>query len=135
MQDLIVLLCNGLIFLNKIEVENEKQPLVLTGLDTYYRNEFTDIYDSNEVYKGKWNWWAFLFSFIWLFYKGAWGYGIAYITIFIAMDKFLDPMSTNAIFPLANGILTLIMLLLVGYRGNWIFYNVKINKSQYPKTF
>src|SRR5438105_1794459 len=39
-------------------------------LPEYYRKEFQKIYKSNERYKGKWNWAAFLFGLIWGITKG-----------------------------------------------------------------
>lgn len=32
------------------------------GIDYYYQQEFEEIQKSNEDYKGKWNWYAFLFT-------------------------------------------------------------------------
>jgi hypothetical protein len=55
---------------------NQKPALDLGGLDNYYQEEFKKIYESNESYKGKWNWFSFLFSWIWCFTKGCWAYAL-----------------------------------------------------------
>ena len=45
---------------------------VFPELSLYYRDEFDKIYESNEKYKGKWNWAAFFFGPIWALTKGVW---------------------------------------------------------------
>jgi len=52
-------------------MENQNHPNDQTGLDNYYQEEFRKIRDSNESYKGKWNWWAFIFAGIWGLFKGS----------------------------------------------------------------
>ncbi len=50
-------------------MQKENHPLNLTGLNDYYQEEFKKIYESNETYKGKRNWWAFFFTAIWCLIK------------------------------------------------------------------
>ncbi len=54
--------------------ENEKQRenYEFQDVKPYYQNEFQRILDSNEAYKGKWNWCAFLFGPWWALSKGLW---------------------------------------------------------------
>lgn len=96
----------------------------LDGLDSYYQNEFTKIHQSNGSYKGAFNFYSFFFSWLWLFTKGCWMMG-------------LIVMAASAINVLKNGhstaiILSLVFAILCGIRGNWIYYNVKINNKQFP---
>lgn len=37
-----------------------------SALDPYYQDEFRRIYESKEMYKGRWNWAAFFFGPIWM---------------------------------------------------------------------
>lgn len=82
-------------------------------LSEYYQQEFEKISDTNETYKGKWNWAAFFFSFLWAFSKGLWLPAI--ITV---VGSFLT-----------QGIFALICSIIFGIRGNYMFYN-KIVKGE-----
>ena len=68
-------------------METEKLPLDLKGLDGYYQEEFKRIYDSNESYKGKWNWWAFFFTGIWCITKSCWLFAVI---IFLTYSGIID---------------------------------------------
>ncbi len=96
----------------------------LSMLDKYYQAEFKKIIESGEKYKGKWNWYSFLFSWIWCFSKGCWGYGI--LTLVATIFSFGAP-----IYPIVVVLIALIM----GFRGTWIYYNVKMKSKQIPKSF
>ncbi|MBK9983301.1 MAG: DUF2628 domain-containing protein [Saprospiraceae bacterium] len=63
-------------------MENLNQPIDLTDIDKYYQDQFTLIQNSNGSYKGKWNWWAFFFTWIWCFTKGCWLFGIITLLTF-----------------------------------------------------
>lgn len=89
-------------------------------LPYYYQQEFQKIFESNEIYKGKWNWPAFLFTWIWAFSKGAWG--IALVMLFIGI-----PLSM-----LTFGIFGLIMAITMGIKGNYFYYNVFVKGKQNP---
>lgn len=95
----------------------------LNSLDSYYQQEFKKIIESNETYKGKWNWYAFFFTNLWLLTKRAWIYAII-ITLSVVLTTSFK-------------IYILIVLgwcLLMGWRGTWIYYNVKIKKKQFMKS-
>ena len=88
-----------------------------------YRAEFRKIYESNETYKGKWNWWAFLFSWIWCFASGCWVYGLIILL--------------SLILTYGNGVYLLLALgwsIILGIRGTWLTYNVKVKQKQFPKS-
>ncbi len=52
---------------------NQTQKKVnFSGLSRYYQGEFTKISESNEAYRGKWNWAAFFFCPLWALTKGVW---------------------------------------------------------------
>jgi hypothetical protein len=89
------------------------------GLDPYYQEEFSKISQSNEAYKGKWNWAAFLFGAIWALTKGLWGIAIAAVLISIV----------------TWGVGGLIFGFYFGARGNWMYYNLIIKQKQLLNTF
>lgn len=102
----------------------EQTPSIdLSSYDTYYQTEFRKIIESNETYKGKWNWFAFLFSWIWLFTKGAWGMALIILgTIILTFGSKIYPF------------LMILWAIQCGRRGTWIYYHVKIKNKQMPKS-
>jgi hypothetical protein len=96
-------------------------PINLVNLDPYYQEEFKKITSSNETYKGKWNWWAFLFSWVWCFTKGLWAYALL---LFI---PYLILIVTS--FPLSQ-IYALVWLIILGLKGTWFYYNLKLKGKQ-----
>ena len=110
-------------------MENEKPPLDLTGLGPYYQDEFKKIYESDENYKGKWNWWPFLFAWPWCVIKGCWGFAVMIILTFSVFEYKMDVQ--DKAFGIAV-VLNLAWAIIMGRRGNWIYYNVKIKKKQFP---
>ncbi len=102
---------------------NSSAPIDLSGLSSYWVGEFTKIRESKEIYKGEWNTWAFLFGSLWFFVKGAWAMGIIYA---VAGYFILDIEN-----PFIGLTLYLIFLLYPGFKGNWIYYKVKIKKEQF----
>ncbi len=93
-------------------------------LDPYYQEEFGKISGSNEKYKGKWNWCAFFFSWIWALTKGLWG--LALITLVIEGTIFAIPGQSS--------VLNLAVAILWGIRGNYFYYNLYTNDKQFPDT-
>jgi len=93
------------------------------GVDEYYHKQFVKIRDSNEAYKGKWNWYAFLFSWIWLFTKGAWGYAL------IMIGSLVLTFGSNFYLFVSIG-----WAIISGFRGTYIYYNVKVKDKQMPKS-
>lgn len=98
-------------------------PIDLSSYDSYYQNEFRKIIESNETYKGKWNWFAFLFSWIWLFTKGIWGYAL------IILGTLILTFGSQIYIFLGLG-----WAIIMGLRGTWLMYNVKIKQKQMPKS-
>ncbi len=111
-------------------MENLNQPINLTGIDKYYQEEFTKIQDSNGSYKGKWNWWAFFFTWIWCFTKSCWLFGI--ITMLAFSITFYQLQLTPGVHINFGFSSNIIWCLLLGWRGTWIYYNVKMLKKQFP---
>jgi len=108
----------------------QHQPLDLAGLDEYYQAEFTKIHESNGAYKGKWNWWAFFLTWIWCFHKGCWLIGIlSMLTLSVVLYRYELSPGVNLGINASTGIL---WNLLLGWRGTWIYYNVKNFKKQFP---
>jgi hypothetical protein len=86
------------------------------GLSNYYIEEFKKIHESNEQYKGKFNWTAFFFGSFWSLIKGLW---------------------LSAIVSLGIGIFTgglgfIIYWFIFGFRGNYIYYNYVVKNKQIP---
>ena len=90
--------------------------------DFYYRAEFEKIMNSNETYKGKFNWWAFFFNWIWCFTKGLWQLGLAILVVSMIANFFL-PFGVS-------GILGLGVAIFSGMRGTYFFYNHKMKNQQ-----
>lgn len=90
--------------------------------DFYYRSEFERILNSKETYKGKWNWWAFFFSWVWCFTKGLWQYGLLVLVISFAMKYFLPYEVTSGF--------ALVVAIIFGSRGTWFYYNFKMKNKQ-----
>ncbi len=97
-------------------------PIDLSKYDKYYQEEFRKIIESGEKYKGKWNWYSFLLGTIWCFYKGCWAYGAI---IFISLV-----LTYGGIY----WILCIGWSIILGLRGTWLLYNVKIKLKQFPKS-
>jgi hypothetical protein len=108
-------------------METQNQSLELSGLDAYYQEEFRKIHESNETYKGRWNWWAFFFTGIWCLLKGCW---VLAIIIFLTYSilQFRYQISEHVFIGL--GIPALFWSLIMGWRGTWFYYNAKVKKKQ-----
>ena len=84
------------------------------SLSPYYQQEFTKIMNSNEQYKGKFNWCAFLFGGIWAFSKGLWLSAIVCIVLSSA----------------TAGIGGVIYWFIYGIRGNYMYYCKYVKSRQ-----
>lgn len=97
----------------------------ISGLDNYYKEEFTKIYQSNGEYEGKWNWFAFFFTWVWCLTKGIWAHPIIFVVIwFICIYNIPIGSPVIIIFGLSYSVF-------IGRRGTWLYYNVKINNNQF----
>lgn len=91
-------------------------------LKPYYQEQFQKIENSGEVYKGKWNWCAFFFTWIWALTKGLWGIAIATIVV-------------SGILAAADfSYISLVICILFGVRGNYFYYNLQAKNKQFPNT-
>ena len=79
-------------------------------LKPYYQIQFTKIKDSNEVYKGKFNVFPFLFSWIWMLTKKMYVGAVVYIIVVGLLNNYV------------SGIFSLIFGILMGLRGNYMYY-------------
>lgn len=86
----------------------------------YYQEEFEKMDESRGAYKGKWNWAAFFFSWIWGFTKGLWT--LSLITLFLSL--LFNRMGWDA--------LSLPLALVWGVRGNYFYYQLVRFKRQIP---
>jgi len=91
-------------------------PPSFAGLSNYYQQEFSKIYNSNEQYKGTFNWAAFFFGPLWALTKGLY---VAAIIAFVAAAA-------------TGGFLGLVAGAVFGARGNWFFYNLFVKGKQLP---
>lgn len=85
-----------------------------SSLPKYYQDEFNRIYESNEKYKGKWNWAAFLFGPIWALTKGAW------------LPSVIDIVAAI----LTSGIAGVIYWFIFAIRGNFMYYSSYVKSKQ-----
>jgi hypothetical protein len=98
----------------RINVLNENYDF--SRLSPYYQTEFSKIRDSNETYKGKWNWAAFIFGALWALTKGLW----------------LSAVIAIAVSLMTGGTLSPVFWILFGIRGNYIYYNSVAKNKQLP---
>ncbi|MBK5245182.1 MAG: DUF2628 domain-containing protein [Eubacteriaceae bacterium] len=94
-------------------------------LKPYYQEQFQRIKGSNNQFKGKWNWCAFFFSWIWGLTKGLWGASLATVGIVIVAG-FIDS-SLSSIVGLGLSVFW-------GLRGNYYYYNLVTTKKQFPRS-
>jgi len=87
-----------------------------SGLSHYYQDEFKKIYESDESYRGKWNWAAFFLGAIWALTKGVW---LAPVICIVA-----------SIF--TYGIVAVIYWFIFGARGNYMYYCTYVKNKQLP---
>lgn len=80
---------------------------VTSDLSEYYQNEFQKIRDSNEQYKGKWNWAACFLGPIWAFTKG-----LKEVVVIYALAILFT-----------FGISVLVYAVIFGLRGNYFYYS------------
>jgi hypothetical protein len=92
-------------------------------LDPYYQEEFAKIEESNEAYKGKWNWAAFFFSWIWGFTKGMWGTSLIGLFLSVLFNQ------------MHSDLLNLVLGIIWGVRGNYFYYQLVKYNRQIPKSF
>lgn len=95
-------------------------------LPPYYQEEFAKIRQSNEEYKGKWNWCAFFFSWIWAFTKGMWGLALINLAINLVLGAATEGFGF---------IFGIVISVLWGLRGNYFYYNLHTNNKQMPNKF
>ncbi len=84
-----------------------------SNLPEYYRSEFQKIRDSNEDYKGKWNWAAFFLGPIWAFSKGLRETVVVYLVAIL----------------FTFGISVLAYAIIYGLHGNYMYYS-KLTKRR-----
>lgn len=85
-----------------------------SDLSSYYQEEFTKISESNEAYRGKWNWAAFFFGPLWALTKGIWLASI--ISIVVAV--------------ITAGIGAIIYWFAFALRGNYQYYCSHVKNKQ-----
>lgn len=91
-------------------------------LDPYYQDEFRRIYESGEVYKGKWNWAAFLFGPFWMLARDMPLVGLAVILA----NVIVGVVTAGAGLPL----LFFAYDIYVGIRGNYLRYTALYKRVQ-----
>lgn len=85
------------------------------NLKPYYREDFIKM-DSNPEYKGRFNFVAFLFSWIWMITKKMYVGAVVYICI------------TGLLISYVHYNFVLICALVMGFRANYMYYNYFNNK-------
>lgn len=83
------------------------------SLPEYYRAEFEKIRESNEAYKGKWNWAAFFAGPFWALSKGLQAVVVVYLLAIV--------------FTFAASVIAYAVIL--GLRGNYMYYT-KVSKGR-----
>ena len=102
--------------------------------DYYYQLEFEEIQKSNEKYKGQWNWYSFLFTWIWCFYKGCTSIGITILIIlYLAVNSGLNVFGLHGISLLP--LWWLVVSIVMGLNGTWYLYNIKVKNKKLSDLF
>jgi hypothetical protein len=102
--------------------QEQQSQNVYAYLKPYYQEEFQKISASNGTYKGKFNWCAFFFTWIWAFTKGLWGLALASLAIGILISSISSELA----------FLSIGIWIFCGVRGNYFYYNLLTNKKQFP---
>jgi hypothetical protein len=102
-----------------------------SGLDYYYQQEFEEIQKSKEEYRGKFNWWAFFFSWIWCFTKGAWGWALVLILANLITSFYLPHIIRGEIGLLFSFLFGLGTAITFGHNATKIYYNVRVKNKQF----
>lgn len=101
------------------------------GLDEYYREQFEEIQKTNEEYRGRFNWYAFWFSWLWLLTKGAWGWALVILGANVAAN-FLSSKIARGEAGIIIGILIMIgIAITLGHNATKIYYNVRVKNEQF----
>jgi len=98
----------GRYFVNGVDVTSE---------DSYWRNEFRKICESDGSYTGKFNWAAFLFGAFWFFAKGLPVTGLIWFAVALAGGV------------LTFGLFSTFVWIAAGFRANYIRYMKIIEKK------
>jgi hypothetical protein len=80
---------------------------ITADLSEYYQSEFQKIRDSNEEYRGRWNWAACFLGPIWAFTKGLREVVVIYVLAIL----------------FTFGISVLGYAIIFGFRGNYFYYS------------
>ena len=96
---------DGRLYLNDVEITNAGE---------YWIDELTKIHNSKGTYRGKFNWAAFLFGVLWLFYKELYVAGLIWFVILLLLGIF------------TFGIAVFAGWLYIGFRGNYMFYTDRV---------
>ncbi len=88
--------------------------LDFSSLPVYYQNEFKKIYESNESYKGKFNWYAFFFAAVWALTKGCW----------------LSALACFGVSMITAGVGGVIYWFVFGFRGTYMYYCSYVKNKQ-----
>ncbi len=89
-------------------------------LKPYYQQQFNRM-DEDEGYKGKFNIFAFLFSFIWLCTKGCVKQGIMVLVVCGALNVATTALGDSAL-SFVTSIAAFAVYIFIGLRGNYLYY-------------
>lgn len=85
----------------------------LPSLPPYYQQEFRRIWESDETYKGKWNWAAFCFGWVWALTKGLWVPALVCVVVSVPL----------------GGYPWILFIIYFGVRGNYLYYKRLVKKE------
>lgn len=111
--------------------QKQSQQNSFAKLDYYYQQEFEQIQKTDEDYRGKFNWYAFFFSWIWLLTKGAWSWAIIVFVANWLAGMFLMKTVKGEI-GIIPGLLAMIGIsITLGHNATKIYYNVRVKNIQF----
>lgn len=107
-----------------------------SGLSSYYQEEFKKIRDSNEAFKGKWNWASFFFNILWGFTKGLWLAPLVSLAIVFVLNLILGMMGLPVgLLFLLQMLICLVVMVSFGRRGTFVYYNKHVKGKQILATW
>ena len=95
-------------------MNKEQFEFQIPNLKPKYQNQFRQIFESNENFKGDFNLMAFLFGGIWALSKGLWM--VTIVGVLISIFSF--------------GFGAIIFWIYMGFRGTYLYYKLKVEGKQ-----
>lgn len=103
--------------------ESKKVDIDFSAFKPYYQQEFSKITYSNGMYRGKFNFCACIFNWMWLLSKGLIVQGLALLALCLAVIFFMGFSNIDEDWiPIILPLMGILVCLIMGIKGNYIYY-------------